>query len=135
LNGEELLNLLRALADPTRLSIFDLLMQGTYCNCEIVDKLGLPANLVSHHLRALREAGLIEASRHPGDARWILYSIDKAYLTSARAALAVLLDPQRVGSRDPIACRLGSAVATADAPDSGDMGKRLSVQPQGSASR
>jgi DNA-binding transcriptional ArsR family regulator len=43
--------LLRVVSDPTRLAIFDLLIQGVQCNCEIGNQLGLPMNLISHHLR------------------------------------------------------------------------------------
>ena len=55
---ETLHAMLKALGDPTRLSIFDLLMEGTHCNCEISERLGLSLSLISHHLSVLRDAGL-----------------------------------------------------------------------------
>jgi DNA-binding transcriptional ArsR family regulator len=51
----ELVAVLKALSDPTRLVILDLLMQGVQCNCYLGDRLGLPMNLISHHLKVLRE--------------------------------------------------------------------------------
>ena len=47
---------LKALADPNRLRILAALMEGDTCNCELVERLGLPANLLSHHLKVLSEA-------------------------------------------------------------------------------
>jgi len=66
---------------------------------------GLPNNLISHHLKVLREAGLIEASRSATDARWIHYSINKESLGRARARIAALLDSSRVKQRCPGECR------------------------------
>ena len=105
LGQDKIMAILRALADPTRLSIFELLMQGTHCNCEMGERLSLPANLISHHLKVLREAGLVSAERHPTDARWVYYAIDKQALGEARAALAALLDPDRLRTRCPGSCR------------------------------
>ncbi|MGQ9554669.1 MAG: ArsR/SmtB family transcription factor [Anaerolineae bacterium] len=105
MNGKEMVSLLRALADPTRLAILELLMQGAYCNCEIGTEFGLPNNLISHHLKVLREAGLIEASRSASDARWIHYAINKESLGRARALITAFLDPARVMERCPQECR------------------------------
>jgi ArsR family transcriptional regulator len=128
LNREAQLNLLRALGDPTRLSIFELLMHGTQCNCEMGEHLGLPSNLVSHHLRVLREAGLIEATRHPTDARWILYSIDKTFLVEAREGLSKLLDPERVEERQSSVCRIGSIAPSSAGLRSAEASRRRSRQ-------
>ena len=48
---------------PNRLRIFAQLMRGDTCNCELVEQLAMPANLLSHHLRVLSEAGLVDARR------------------------------------------------------------------------
>jgi ArsR family transcriptional regulator len=54
----------RALADPTRLQIYESIAskQDTYCG-EIIEKYDLAPGTVSHHLRILMEAGLIECRR------------------------------------------------------------------------
>src|SRR4249919_1398340 len=53
----------KALADPTRLSIVNrLASRDEACVCEF-DSLGLSQPTISHHLKVLREAGLIEVSR------------------------------------------------------------------------
>ena len=98
---EGLLRMLRALGDPTRLSILDMLMEGVQCNCEIAQRLDLSLSLVSHHVRVLLEAGLVASQRDAGDARWIYYSVDREALASLCGALAALLDPARIKPREP----------------------------------
>jgi ArsR family transcriptional regulator, arsenate/arsenite/antimonite-responsive transcriptional repressor len=55
----------KALADPTRLEILRLLsaQRGPTCVCDVVAHFGLSQPTISHHLRVLREAGLIRASK------------------------------------------------------------------------
>jgi ArsR family transcriptional regulator len=48
-----------ALADPARLAILDRLSLGPWCACELGPALGMAPNLLSYHLRILREAGLV----------------------------------------------------------------------------
>lgn len=96
--------LLKLLADPTRRQIFLLLMGGETCNCELAAELDLPQNLISHHIRKLREAGLVLEQRDPHDGRWIHYTIGVDALAAAWQALAAAFDPAHLGSRLP-ACR------------------------------
>jgi len=55
--------LFRGFADPTRIRILNLLAAGELCVCDLVELLRLPQSTVSRHLRYLRRAGLVEASR------------------------------------------------------------------------
>jgi DNA-binding transcriptional ArsR family regulator len=71
MDNTTLAHLLKVLSDPTRLRIFDLLMHGTYCNCEVASQSGLSLSLVSHHLRVLRDAEPINYERDSQNARWI----------------------------------------------------------------
>jgi ArsR family transcriptional regulator len=91
----------KALADPTRLSIFNMLMEGVQCNCEIAERLNLSLSLISHHLRVLREAGLVESIRDEQDGRWIYYSIERPKLAQLNAAMRYLLDEKRIQPRSP----------------------------------
>jgi ArsR family transcriptional regulator len=50
---------LRALADPMRRRIVELLAGEQLCTCHLVEELGATQSNVSNHLRVLREAGLI----------------------------------------------------------------------------
>jgi ArsR family transcriptional regulator, arsenate/arsenite/antimonite-responsive transcriptional repressor len=56
---------LRALADPTRLRMLDLLVRQSVplCVCEITDQFAQQQPTISHHLRQLREAGLINMEK------------------------------------------------------------------------
>ena len=92
---------LRLLADPTRRRIFLLLMGGEVCNCEMAGQLGLAQNLISHHLRQLRQAGLIRARRDERDQRWIYYAIDQDALRRIHREIGTVFDPDRVGERVP----------------------------------
>ena len=62
----DLANFLRALADPTRLQMVSLLAEhpGEVCVCDITASFDLDQSTISHHLRLLREAGVIECVRH-----------------------------------------------------------------------
>ncbi len=55
--------LLRVLADETRLRVVHELLAGPAFVHEMNARLGLEQSLLSHHLRVLREAGLVESSR------------------------------------------------------------------------
>jgi ArsR family transcriptional regulator len=96
---ERLAGWLRVLAEPKRLYIFHLLMEGVQCNCELGDALDAPPNLVSHHLRVLREAELVDVERDALDARWVYYSINPGTLLALRAAFGAFFDPARIKPR------------------------------------
>jgi len=64
--------ILKLLAEENRLKILCILQGGKHCACQIIKHLGLPQNLVSHHLNKLKKAGLIEGQK---DGVWIHYSL------------------------------------------------------------
>ena len=70
---EDLSARFKALADPTRLAIVNrLASRGDSCVCEF-NSLGLAQPTISHHLRILREAGLIEVSHKRKT--WVFYRL------------------------------------------------------------
>jgi DNA-binding transcriptional ArsR family regulator len=76
----------KALGDPTRLAVAGALAGADeLCVCDLGWILGRSQNLVSHHLRLLREAGLATARR---DGKMVLYSLTEA----GRRALARTLE-------------------------------------------
>jgi ArsR family transcriptional regulator len=100
--GEEIVEVagvLKALAEPNRLRIFAALMTGDSCNCELNDRLGMPPNLLSHHLRVLSEAGLVTSRQDRIDGRWIYYSVDREAASRWRSWLGEFLDPARIQER------------------------------------
>lgn len=93
---------MKALSDPTRRRVLDLLMTGTHCNCELSSQLGLSLSLVSHHLRVLMECGLVRSERCFDDARWIHYSVCPDAVRQLNSALSGLLDLSRLTDRHPV---------------------------------
>ena len=75
---KELSEYLKIIADSTRLQILCLLKKGERCVCNIHEPLGLPQNLTSHHLKALRDAGMALTRR---EGRWVYYSINSEKLS------------------------------------------------------
>jgi protein-tyrosine-phosphatase/DNA-binding HxlR family transcriptional regulator len=58
-----------ALGDPGRLAIVDRLLLGDASPGELGQVLGLPTNLLAHHVKSLQEAGVVERRRSEGDRR------------------------------------------------------------------
>lgn len=65
-------DILKALADPTRIVILDMLSRQVRCNCHFQEHLDLAPSLLSYHLRVLREAGLIVGTKR---GRWVDYEL------------------------------------------------------------
>lgn len=63
---------LKIIADNTRLSVLEILMESPKHVGEINERLGIEQSLLSHHLKVLRQAGLVEAIR---DGKGVLYQI------------------------------------------------------------
>jgi ArsR family transcriptional regulator len=77
--------------DPVRAGILAILRDGPHCVCEMAAALGERQNNVSNHLAKLRDAGLVRASRHTIDARWVYYERDEAAIEVAAQAMAGIL--------------------------------------------
>ena len=100
-NFDYISKVLQVLGNPTRFRIFDILMTGTHCNCEIAEKTGYAINLISNHLKALQEIDLIQSERNKSDARWIYYSVNKQNLGYIQNRLHDFLNTNRIENRDP----------------------------------
>ena len=98
---KQLSALLKVIAEPKRLEILSLLMQGTYCNCELGDRLNIAPNLISHHLRVIVEAGLIETERDAQDARWVYYRINPNAIHSMLQTIGAFFDISQMTERTP----------------------------------
>jgi len=78
--------LLKALADPTRLRILSLLSrhEGEVCVFEIVESFTLEQPTISHHLRILRDAGLVDCRKK---GLWAYYYVRREALGRAREVI------------------------------------------------
>jgi DNA-binding transcriptional ArsR family regulator len=79
------------LADPTRAAILRLLRDGPHCVCEMAAATGQRENNLSNHLARLRDAGLVRASRHEANARFLYYERDEPAIRAACDALREIL--------------------------------------------
>ena len=113
-NLQVLADRLKVLAEPKRLLILHLLMEGVQCNCELGDALQMPPNLISHHLSILRKAGLVDVERDAVDARWVYYSLNRAALDELNATFGVFFDPARIKPRRPTCGPQSSVVPLKD---------------------
>lgn len=75
----------KALADPARVAILNRLAGADeVCVCNFVDTLGIAQPTVSHHLKVLRDAGLVEATRR---GTWAFYRLVPGAVDALREAL------------------------------------------------
>lgn len=77
----------RALGDPVRLRLLGLLLaaeEGNVCACDLTEPLGRSQPTVSHHLKVLREAGLVTATRRGTN---MLYAVRTDQLGALREVL------------------------------------------------
>jgi DNA-binding transcriptional ArsR family regulator len=79
--------LLRTLADPVRRRTVDLLNKRAHSAGELASALELSAPLMSRHLRALRQGGLVEGAVSEQDARVRLYRLKPKGLAALRTWL------------------------------------------------
>jgi len=82
----------RALGEPTRLRILELLSDGPTCVCTLRHRTETSGPLMSHHLSVLRAAGLVTSTRH---GRWVDYQLASGVLEALASSL--VLDRVGVG--------------------------------------
>lgn len=86
-DADELADGFKALADPVRLRLLSLIAAapGGTCACDLVGPLARAQPTVSHHLKVLHDAGLVERERR---GPWIWYRVRPDRLEALRGALA-----------------------------------------------
>jgi ArsR family transcriptional regulator len=108
--------LLKALADPTRLRIVGLLQAGEVCVCHIHDSLNIPQPKASRHLAYLRKAGVVEADKR---GLWVYYRLApqppaaQPLLDAVRQSIAALQTSKRDTRR--LEAEIGCCVPVAEA--------------------
>ena len=91
---------LKALAEPLRWRIVELLADEELCVCHLADELGVAQPLVSHHLKVLRDADLVESEKFR---YWTYYRLRTGALDALGQRMAVLISccPAPGGRRRP----------------------------------
>lgn len=93
-DAADLAHVFKALADPVRLRLFSLIASfegGQACVCDLTGPFDVSQPTISHHLRVLREAGLVDSERR---GTWVYYWV----LPDALARLSSLLAPAGAGA-------------------------------------
>lgn len=88
--------LFHALADPIRVEVVALLLDGERCVCDLMADLELAQSRLSWHLKTLSDAGIVSGRR---EGRWNYYSLDAEVLAEARDILGALKPGRRLGVR------------------------------------
>ena len=79
---EQYVQLSKALGDRNRLEIILLLTKGEQCACELLKRFPITQPTLSHHMRILAEASLVEVRK---DGKWSYYSINCQTLQAFRS--------------------------------------------------
>lgn len=94
---KDILKVFKALSDATRLRLVLLLMERDLCVCELVFILKMEQSRISHQLRVLRDADLVEDIR---EGRWIVYRIPDAVKGTLKPLLEQFARVELAKSKD-----------------------------------
>ena len=70
---------LKALSDRNRLLIIDMLSCGELCACDIIEGLHLTQPTISHHMKILEKANIVNSKK---DGKWTIYSLNKSEINN-----------------------------------------------------
>lgn len=77
MNYDELSVMLKALADPKRLKIIDLLSCGSLCACDILDHFEFTQPTLSHHMKVLERSGVVTVTK---EGQWHHYQLTETFV-------------------------------------------------------
>ncbi|MBX3083159.1 MAG: winged helix-turn-helix transcriptional regulator [Anaerolineae bacterium] len=89
---EQFAAVFKALGNPVRLKMIDLISQGRICSCDIERYFDLTQPTISHHLKVLRDAGVVQA-----EARgvWVFYELNPSTLMALEDLLRMTTRAKR----------------------------------------
>ena len=82
--------LFKALGDPIRLQIIDMLSHGELCACDILENLSISQPTLSHHMKLLIKAELVKVERR---ATWAYYSLEQHTISELHQIIDTLTHP------------------------------------------
>jgi DNA-binding transcriptional ArsR family regulator len=85
---QDIMDVLKALADENRLRALCALREGQLCVCQLIALLDLAPSTVSKHLSILRAARLVDSRK---EGRWMYYRLSKAFRTPSTGRMLALL--------------------------------------------
>lgn len=81
---ENMARVFKALCDPNRLRIIEMLQGGEKCTCKILEDLNIVQSTLSHHMKILCESGFVDCRR---DGKWMHYSLNNQVFETAKNLL------------------------------------------------
>jgi ArsR family transcriptional regulator len=127
---KDVLQLLKALSDETRLRLAKVLLDNEWCVCELADALEVQQSNLSRHLAVLRHAGLLSDRK---DGRWVYYTIARDAKPRLRKLLSAIgdldspraqLDAERLQQRLAIRTNGKCCLGYGELPRSASKGRR-----------
>ena len=92
----------KAFCDENRLKVLERLRGGEKCACKLLDDLNIQQSTLSHHMKILCDAGIVQGRR---DGKWTHYSIDLDGSARAQEALRQILSANTDGQPGEQTCR------------------------------
>lgn len=86
---ENMSKFFKALSDPNRLFILEMLKSGEKCACKILEELCIGQSTLSHHMKILYDSGIIKCRK---DGKWSYYSFDEEGCKNLKIVLDEILD-------------------------------------------
>ena len=78
---KDTVQILKALADETRLEIINMLSGGEMCACKILENFDITQPTLSYHMKILTDCGLVDGKR---DGAWMRYTLKKDAFETVR---------------------------------------------------
>ena len=89
LSKQQMARIFKAMGDENRLTILTLLHTGERCACRLQEALEISQPTLSHHMRILQDAGLVNARK---DGKWIHYSLSEQGAQEAKQTVCEVLN-------------------------------------------
>ncbi|MFD0896309.1 ArsR/SmtB family transcription factor [Loigolactobacillus binensis] len=88
MNYQKYVQMLKAMADPNRLKIIDLLSCGSLCACDILEHFDFSQPTLSHHMKVLQTADIVAARK---EGKWQHYTLRAEFIATFKQDTARLL--------------------------------------------
>jgi ArsR family transcriptional regulator, arsenate/arsenite/antimonite-responsive transcriptional repressor len=86
----------KALSEPARLRILEMLSHGEQCACELLEGLSISQPTLSHHMRVLTDCGLVSGRK---EGTWMYYSIVRERVDWLHRWIDTLMGEKQSGNR------------------------------------
>lgn len=104
-NYTEYAKVFKALGDPRRAMIVDMLSCGEMCACKILEKFDISQPTLSHHMKLLCGSGLVKGR---DEGKWTYYSLDNDFTEKTKQFLAAITtDKENCICKNTTLCRKG----------------------------